>query len=327
MPWDKRCNPTTQSHLMNPTPLIASLILALAMGANAGTHVWSGAGANSSWSTAANWSSGGVPSSVESAPVKIVFPSTAVAFTSTLNISNLKIDVIEINVGSSAQYTFPNAGISTTLTGAAGDNMVVIGTGGNVVWQPGLNVQATSRFNVQTNPVTLDIQGVVVGAGGVTKTGGGTLKFSTSSAANTFTGPLRMEAGLILLNKVAGTPCLGGDLEVVSGSVQVLRSHQIPDTADILMAGGNLHFVRDVGVATVSETVGNIIVSGASNIRIGPSCTLVLGGNISCENTATSDITFQVDSGGQISLGGASRTFSTSHIDSSIFLQGPVVDG
>ena len=238
------------------------LPLALLTAARGGTHVWSGAGANTSWSNPSNWSSGGVPVAGEAAPVKLVFPANATSRTSSLNISNLKVDAIEVDL-TGGHYTFPTAGIPVTLTGAAGDNFKVTGVLGNVTWQPAITLQATCRVNLGGS-ANLDIQGVVAGSGGLTKQGSGFLLFTTSGVANTFTGAMRLEGGNLTFRKLPGAACFGGKLELAGGNCNIERSHQIPDNAAIEIANATLSTSPATGTGALNETLGNVMLKGTS---------------------------------------------------------------
>jgi fibronectin-binding autotransporter adhesin len=302
------------------------LPMAFLAAAQGGTHVWSGAGANTSWSNPANWSSGGVPTAVEAAPVKLVFPSNATGFTSTPNINNLKVDAIEVDV-TGVNYSFTTAGIPLTLTGAAGDNFKITGTSGNATWQPALSLQATCRVNVLNSGTMLDFQGVVAGSGGITKTGLGAMKFSTGSAANTFTGTLRLESGHLVLAKIVGTPCFSGKFEMVSGNCAIERSHQIPDTSAVEMWSGLFAVSPGVGVSSVSETLGNITFRGSSTIRAYSNAAITISGALACADEAGITGTVSAFGTGSISLGGGVKTISVPNASSHIAIDASIGNG
>jgi fibronectin-binding autotransporter adhesin len=309
------------------TPLLHFLLpMAFLATAHGGTHVWSGAGANTSWSNPANWSSGGVPVVGEVPPVKLVFPANAVNRTSAPNISNLKVDAIEVDV-SGVNYYFTTTGIPLTLTGAAGDNFKVTGFGGNVVWQPAVSLQSTCRVNLTGSPSSLDFQGVVAGSGGITKQGVGSLKFSTGSAANTFTGTFRIEGGNVSLGKVAGTPCFSGKLELAGGGCSIERSHQIPDTSAIELAGGMFSAAPGAGVASVSETLGNITFSANSTLRAYTNAAITISGTVACADQAGLVGVVHASDTGSISLGGGTKTISVPNAGSQISIDASIGNG
>jgi fibronectin-binding autotransporter adhesin len=305
-----------------------AMLLFGARSLHAGTHTWSGAGSNTLWSNAGNWSSGGAPVPGESNLV-LIFPANATGFTSTVNVVNLSVDRMEFSrpTPSGTTYTFPNGGTPLTLTGVAGDN-VWLKDDVNVIWQPNLTLQNTCRFNladVDGTRSNFDIQGVVAGNGGLVKQGEGALEFSTGSAANTFTGTLRAEAGRVYLNKIVGTPCFGGNLEIVGGHVYVQRSHQIPDTASIFVGPGVLVTYPDAGVASVTEVIGPVTMGPAAVLRAFYSSTMTLGSSITCESTYGRLIADSPTA--KISLGGATRTITLPTASSKLEVHGDVIDG
>ena len=310
------------------------LLVFAAESLHAGTHTWSGAGANTLWSNVGNWSAGGAPVPGES-NVVLIFPSNATGFTSTVNVNNLSVDRMEFSKPPLAGsiYTFPNGGTPLTLTGVAGDN-IWLKDNVSVIWQPNLTLQNTCRVNLAlTNglPSNFDIQGIVAGNGGLVKQGGGYLEFSTGGSANTFLGTMRVEAGGVLLNKIVGTPCFGGNLEIAGGSVRVGRSHQIPDTAAITIGFGLLKLEADVGVVSVSERIGAVTftsTNATNNIWITSPNTLILGGNVSCAAGAGIQGRLWADSpSGQITLDGTTRSFTVPDETSQLEIYGNLADG
>lgn len=306
------------------TTLLVSLLSLAGWGAATGaTHVWSGAGSTPYWSNPANWSSGGVPAALEAAPVKLVFPANATKFASTPDINNLKIDAIEITTGGGV-YTFSNAGIPLTLTGAAGDNLKISGPLASVTWDPALNLQTTCRFNVETAGSVIDFRGILSGVGGITKTGPGNLRFSTGAAANTFTGTMRIETGDVALAKIAGTPCFSGALEILAGTCTVQQSHMIPDASAITIHQGNLNFVPS---GAASETLGNINFQGSGTLKAFGGASVTLAGSISCANIASLFPNISSTGSGVISFGSGIKTLSVPYPNSALEIDAVIGDG
>lgn len=299
--------------------------------ANAGTHTWSGAGANTNWSTAANWSSGGAPSAAEAAPVTLIFPAAPTSFNSTPNVSGLKVDSIQITVPISGSYTFLNGSVVVQFTGNGATDVTVTSAVpnnlGSVVWKAPITLQSTSAFSVAAN-MQMDIQSVISGSGGLTKQGAGTLRFSTGGAANTFDGTMRVEAGTLNLAKISATPCFGGNLEIVGGSCQIGQSNMIPDTASILIDGGTLTTVPDPGIATVTEVIGPVTMWGRSSgvpaIVVNSPNTLSFSSTVTVEGPSAAFLTTAAPSG-YIGLGGGTRTFQINGVE--LQINGNVVDG
>jgi fibronectin-binding autotransporter adhesin len=301
------------------------LPLALLTAARGGTHVWSGAGANTSWSNPSNWSSGGVPVAGEAAPVKLVFPANATSRTSSLNISNLKVDAIEVDL-TGGHYTFPTAGIPVTLTGAAGDNFKVTGVLGSVTWQPAITLQATCRVNLGGS-ANLDIQGVVAGSGGLTKQGSGFLLFTTSGVANTFTGAMRLEGGNLTFRKLPGAACFGGKLELAGGNCNIERSHQIPDNAAIEIAHATLSTSPATGTGALNETLGNVMLKGTSALKAQGDSTVTLAGSVATSDLVLTSSAISASGNGAISLGSGSKTIFIPRADSRISIDAVVGNG
>src|SRR6266478_8376220 len=100
---------------------LALVILICATGStSAATHAWSGAGAttNRNWSNPPNWSSGGVPTTGEAAPLILIFPSglSGAALTNVDNISGLHVDQLQIK-GTNYNIS-PAGGATMSLTGS-----------------------------------------------------------------------------------------------------------------------------------------------------------------------------------------------------------------
>ena len=301
------------------------LPLALVTVAHGGTHVWSGAGGTPYWNNPANWSSGGVPVAGEAVPVKLVFPGSATSHTSTPNINNLKIDVLEVDM-TGGHYTFPTAGIPVTFTGAAGDNIKVTGVLNTMTWQPAIVLQATCRVNL-SGSTNLHFQGVIAGSGGLTKQGSGSLSFTTGGAANTFTGAMRVEAGTLYLRKLSGTPCFGGKLELVGGNCTIESSHQIPDTSVIEITNASISASLPAGNSSLSETLGNITLAGSSTLRANADCTITLAGTLSTSELVSTSASIETYDSGAISFGSGNKTIPLPRSDSSLRIAAAIGNG
>ena len=143
---------------------------------------------------------------------------------------------------------------------------------------------------------TLDVAGVVSGAGNLTKSGAGTVILSGSSA-NTFGGATTVSAGTLNLNKTAGATAISGSsIAVNSGGTLLLgAANQISDTTLVTLAGGTL----DTG--GYGDAVGKLTVTAASTIK----GLAAAGGG--------SDFTFSdIDLGTYAGGGGSALTFLNS---------------
>lgn len=288
---------------------LALATLALAESSLAGTHVWSGAGANSNWSTAANWSSGGVPVAGEAAPVVLVFPANATSLTTRPNIANLNVDTIQIATTGNIPYSFENAGVTVNLTGTPADDFIVADGTWSVNWYAPLRLGAVCVFDIGTMSLPFSITGVVSGPGSLYKRGTGSLRFSDGASANTFTGILRTEQGDIELAKIAGTPCFSGTLEIAGGTCLIRQSHQIPDTSAIVISSGALRTLPDYGITSVTESIGPLTLHGSGALAVTSPNRINLKGTVTkASGTGTSTLSVSLPSG-QLTLDEGIRTF------------------
>jgi autotransporter-associated beta strand protein len=96
-----------------------------------------------------------------------------------------------------------------------------------------VGVQLSSDLTAAITANSLTINGVVSGAGNLTKTGTGTL---TLTAANSYTGDTRVQAGRLALGVASLAD--SADVYVASGSQLVLNFGGNPDTIDALFLNG-----------------------------------------------------------------------------------------
>lgn len=255
----------------------------------AGTHVWSGAGANKNWSTAANWSQGGVPNTSE-AQCFIVFPET---FTgpSTNNIPGLRVDRIAfLGSGVSLQAT---PGVTLTLKGTAGTN--IYSAGMNYIFDSlPVVLEGTNRLR---SAVGLGLYTRLSGEGGIETYGNVSLD---GGVANAFTGPTIVKSGWLTLGKQVvpvgeplGLVSISGPLYIEEGTVNYASDHGIANTSEVVVqTGGTLNLNGH------DDTLGGLkLEGGAVQTGLG---VLSLNGNV----LATGDASIT----GKLSLGGVSRT-------------------
>lgn len=282
---------------------VAAILGAATHGAIAATHIWSGA-INDQWNLPGNWSSGGVPTTNEPAPVILVFPSSSEARSATRNnIPGLTVDRITLQRGG---YRFSATGSTLRFRGTGEKvwlaSSLVYGTN---VFEPsfGLYLLDTSELEVGTRQ-TLSIHGRISGPGGLIKTGSGALELA-GNQANTYQGSTTVEAGQLRLAKTDGVLAVPGDLHLGAGTaanedvVRLLSSHQLNDARQV--AVGPSGWLDLNGRA---ETVGGLVLTGG-RVSTGAG-TLTLAGNVT---TLASDRTAQIQ--GRLSLGGGNRTFHT----------------
>lgn len=110
---------------------------------------------------------------------------------------------------------------------------------------------------------TVTGSGSFIGTGGLTKKGTGTLSLT---AANSFNGPLNVQAGTLALAASSGSAAASvSSIGVTNGAtLLVSQSHQVNNSASVTLSGGTI--TRAGGV---SETFGNLNVSASSVINFG----------------------------------------------------------
>jgi fibronectin-binding autotransporter adhesin len=187
------------------------------------------------------------------------------------NINTGTLSTLALNVGGAGEFS---SGDVTTLLASLG------GLGG-AVNNDGLRAGARIGFDTTNAPggtfTIADNLANSTGTGGgtlgVTKLGSGTL---TLSGTNTYTGPTRVEAGVLRM-----------------GSATAFGSGN-----NVVLAGG------EIDLSVFGATVGTLTVGGTDAAVTG-SGTLTVGGNVTYTSTPTGG---RIETG--LDLGGAARTFT-----------------
>jgi autotransporter-associated beta strand protein len=132
---------------------------------------------------------------------------------------------------------------------------------------------AAIEFNVILNaPATIDvpfgsgltIEGVVSGTGPLTKIGLGTLQLAGSSA-NTFTGELRAENGLLLLSKLVGTAAQGDLVIGTANSTAAARHTRSANLGGAVTVNASSLYDLD----GVNESIDSLTLNGGGDVRTG----------------------------------------------------------
>ena len=302
--------------------LAAAAVFALLVSqATAGIFTWTGA-SSGIWSGAGNWT-GGVPAVANTSDViisgtvnvggmyaggqsytvrSLTFDDTNDAYTS-LSLS------ATLNPGSGSRtLTFSSDSGNATLSVAAGS------TGDKIINRVGTGTSSvilTSSLDINHNgsgTVIFGTQSVITGAGGINKSGTGTL---TLSGANTYTGNTLVSAGKIVLgnalalqNSAYDTASVNGGLDVTGYPTPTLGG--LTGSANLttaLITGydsiSTLTLNPQTGItSTYSGDVGN--GNGSMALTKTGAGTQVLSG----ANTYTGPTTI---SGGVLSIGGAGQ--------------------
>src|SRR5437773_5710554 len=170
-----------------------------------------------------------------------------------------------------------------------------------------------NTLTVRANTGDFFFSGIVSGAGNLVKTNVGTLRLDGGTGHNTYSGFTRFDGGVLELNKFAIFPsstnftAIPGDLTVGDGNglvgtdvLKLLADDQIANTSDVTVKNSGLMDLNGHDDRIASLTMqGGTIQTGAG--------TLILGGNVTGlgdTNVATIN--------GNLSLGGATRTFTIS---------------
>src|SRR3989440_269792 len=257
------------------------------------TRTWTGGAGNNNWATPGNWG-GTTPVAGDD----LVFPTGAARLSNTNNLAaGTSFNSITI---SGSGYTV--AGNSIAL--AAGNLSDTNAAGSNTI-SLAISMAATRTFSISNAAETLTISGVISGAGGLTKTGSGTL---TLSASNSYTGLTTISAGTLKLGAAGGatnTPLgtTGAGTTVSAGAALDLNGFTL-GTAEALtlngtgVASGGALTNSSATAATYSGLItlgsassivassGNIIVSNAGTIT-GSGFGLTLDGTSAASSIAS----------------------------------------
>lgn len=223
--------------------LIAALMAAV-LGASAGTasaastRTWTGAGASSNWSEAANWDSG-VPAPGDT----LVFPNGAARKTNTNDLAS-----------GTAFATVRFTGDGYRLQGNAFDVTVE------------LRNEAPSG---ETNVVEM----AVGGAGGVAQVSGR----MALTGANTYTGATAITGGALLVTSDTALGAIGAGTTVSAGATLQLSGFTDIGTEPVLLTGAGVSGLGALQSLSGTNAAAAVTLSGAVVIGVGQS-TLVLDG-------------------------------------------------
>jgi autotransporter-associated beta strand protein len=265
------------------------------------TLSWSGSsGSSGNWSDSGNWGFVGVPGNGDT----LIFPGGALRPSNTNDLVGLTVNDIRFAGGSGGYNLFGNSFTITNridATNTAGLNTITISF-----------VLGTNDIVVNVGTAGLTLAGSLSGTVGVTKTGTGTLNYTTPGF-NTYTGTTMVNAGVLALLALGLDGAFGGPLVISDGSttatVRLLIDTEIPNSLPITINAGGLLDLNNFA-ETISPTLtlnnGGSIQTGTAILSLSPSATVtfntaplttdsIIAGKLSV-NSGT--CTFNVGSGG-----------------------------
>jgi autotransporter-associated beta strand protein len=314
---------------------LAALALAFLPAAARGQYVWTGAGPDGNWGTAANWNSG----------VPVPGLNTSLTFAGTANLSaadnlaaGFQLNSLVFAPGSGA-FNLSGASLNFVNSGSAVGPTITQNSTTAITIGNALSLSNTLTFSGVGNAT---LSGVISGAGGLTVSGSGTL---TLTAADTYTGATAVTAGTLALAGAAGTAQGTSGFAVGRGGTLTLDStaganaDRVGDATAVTLTGGTFKLLGQAGgltqeqvgaltfgsaaagggLSTVTVTVGNASGSAVLNptalTRTGRATVLFTGTNLGvnpAQSSNTGSVTFRTTAPVGLGLGGATGSVTQS---------------
>ena len=191
-----------------------------------------------------------------------------------------------------------NANLTDALGDGSATNTLIFNGGtlqaGGIINSPSMRgVTMTSTGIIDTNGQAIDFDGVISGAGGLTKTGAGTLDLS---GANTYAGLTTVSTGTLRIANDTALGATSGDTTVSSGATLALQGGSNVAAGESLTISGS----GSGGVGALTNAAG--VNSYAGDITLGAAATIgSQGGTI----TVSGGIT---NAGFDLTVNGAGNT-------------------
>jgi autotransporter-associated beta strand protein len=303
----------------NGTPIAAAQFMAgsIAVGANP-VMTWIGGGGDGNWNTGPNWNGLVAPQAgdtlVFSGITNVNTNNNLVAGTNFHGITFadsaggfiLSGNAIVLDANTAITNNSINAQ-TINLAVSSSSPMTFDAAAGDLVFNNPVTVNAPGPLTV-TGPNNVTITGAIGGTGGVTKNGDGIF---ITSAVNTFTGDLTLNAGTLQIDAGAGLDenvqvnfnggkihnNTGGIVELendiaLGGDVQIDSGNNEFEFSGLINLGGGDHTVTLVNNGNDAETVFSDVISNGSITFAGVNGdeVLVLEGASTHANTTTQDI-------------------------------------
>lgn len=208
-------------------------------------------------------------------------------------------------------------GQTYTVTVAAGQTVKAAGirveegtltlAGGNASSAIELNMVRGDVPQIEiANGLTTTISTRLTGTSGFTKMGGGNLVLTGN---NSISGTVTQQAGNMELAGTGTNSALGGAtaINLQAGTLLLSASHQIHDTANMTLSGGNITVNNLIGH---QETLGTLTLSANSTLNLGTGSSVINFANSSSTTWAVgSTLTITNWSGNHTVGGGTDRVF------------------
>ena len=201
------------------------------------TFTWAGGAGGINWNLGNNWSGSVAPTSGSTST--FVFAGTAKP-TNNNNLTNLTMNALLFSTNATA---FVLRGNAVTLTGGITNNSANTQT----INLTAITNNTTNTINAASNNIV--INAAIVGTGGITKAGAGTLILGTN---NTYTGATTISGGTLLLSN-EGT--------ISTNALDLAASDATLNISNITAA--------TVNVAAFSGVAGSTVSMGAKNMSFG----------------------------------------------------------
>lgn len=268
--------------------------LTFATAARGQSHFWDGGGADNNWSTAGNWV----------VNMFVVPPPTVGAGTVIMQgtlrptpVVNVDYDILSLQFsggGGAGPFNILSSGGADLFIRDGGiiNNDTDLQTIGNVslgashTWNAAsgplratfvtLGSTTTARALTVTGAFDTTITGNIFGAGG---TGGGSIILSSSAnlqlggtpgvSSNTFTGPITVNSGTLLLNKLDGGVAVPADLVIGDGVgsdvVKLLQHNQLANISNVTINSSGLLDLNSFedDFASLTMTAGTFSANGS----------------------------------------------------------------
>jgi autotransporter-associated beta strand protein len=315
---------------MTPHRRVPSLAIALSLAATSGplyaqaTLGWRSEATNGNWSDPNNWWNGGTTTPPGS---EILRFGNNNQLTMTNNASNTTRHRIIFDTGASQSRTI-NGTTANTFVAVGGNAPLIqnLSEASHTINFPitlgadGLILDNAASSN-QTNILT--IGGAIAGAGTLTlrsngntsDTGGGFGgNLHLGNAANTFTGDVRIEAGVVSFADDGSFGNSANKIILSGGGLVATENRTLAATRAIELSGGGDRIFRVYGARTLTI---NGAITGTGNVRHTDGGTLQLNGN----NSFTGHLIAAGGSGRTIALGNTNNYTGYTHLRNSSTLR------